>query len=67
MTRKKNVSEKLEKCTICGKKIRVMIFRGSGVCGETCRKKRAKEENVVRATTESSVLIDAQAKKKGKR
>lgn len=30
-------------CEICYKKIEVMCFKGTGVCGEICRKIRDKE------------------------
>lgn len=26
-------------CGMCGNKIRTMCFRGTGICGENCRKK----------------------------
>jgi predicted nucleic acid-binding Zn ribbon protein len=29
-------------CEVCGKTIETMIFRGTGVCGELCRKKRTR-------------------------
>lgn len=35
--------ENKNRCENCGLEIRTMIFRGSGTCGDSCRK--AKEEN----------------------
>lgn len=31
---------KKKRCEVCDKKIKTMIFRGSGVCSDDCRKKR---------------------------
>ena len=31
-------------CRVCGKKIKVMCFKGTGICSEICRKRRDREE-----------------------
>jgi hypothetical protein len=33
-----------ENCTVCTKKIRIMTFKGTGVCSENCRKIRDGED-----------------------
>lgn len=32
--------KKWERCDVCGDEIKVMIFKGRGVCCELCRKKQ---------------------------
>jgi endogenous inhibitor of DNA gyrase (YacG/DUF329 family) len=36
-------AHKVEHCAVCGKPVLMMIFRGSGLCSENCRKIRAGE------------------------
>lgn len=36
-------------CCICGKDIKVQIFKNSGVCSELCRKDRDNDHDVARA------------------
>lgn len=31
---------KKERCSICKKKIKIMIYKSTGVCSENCRKER---------------------------
>lgn len=33
----------MSECQLCGRRIEVQIFRGSGVCSENCRKTREKQ------------------------
>jgi len=37
-------------CCMCGKKIKTQIFKGTGVCGENCRKNRDNDHESWRAT-----------------
>lgn len=37
------ITEEPEFCAICTQKIETMSFKGTGVCGERCRKTRAQE------------------------
>ena len=39
----------VECCCMCGKDIETMVFKGTGVCGDQCNKKRAGVEQEVRA------------------
>ena len=34
------MSNEIDTCSECGKKVETMAFRTTGVCGEDCRKKR---------------------------
>lgn len=42
-----------QKCSQCGKTIKVQIMQNTGVCGENCRKKRDGEG------THQTALVDA--------
>lgn len=39
-----------EVCSECGKKIKVQIFKNSGVCSELCRKDRDNDHGPARST-----------------
>jgi len=42
-TTKAEKAQRLEFCEVDGNEVRTMTFKGTGVCSETCRKKRAGE------------------------
>lgn len=44
-----------EKCEICAKPVKVQIMKGTGVCGENCRKTRDNEENRPQAQTDAGI------------
>lgn len=45
----------MEKCSECGKKIQVAIMKGTGVCGENCRKVRDGEDDRPSAQVDAGV------------
>ena len=51
-----NTANKSDLCEICGVKIEVMCFKGTGVCCELHRKVRVREISEEQARRESSNL-----------
>lgn len=44
-----------ERCSECGAQIKVQIMKGSGVCGELCRKARDGESDKPSAQTDAGI------------
>lgn len=44
-----------EKCSECNKPVETMAFKGAGVCGELCRKRRDGETPEVRSQTDAGI------------
>jgi hypothetical protein len=45
----------MEKCTQCGGKIYTMAFKGTGVCGELCRKVRDRDADRPRSQVDAGI------------
>jgi hypothetical protein len=41
-----------EHCAVCGNAIKQMIYRGTGLCGDNCRKKKEEARTILQAEAE---------------